>query len=93
MPDVSMLHLAQIDPDTLAEFARTSLLVFRSISHLFMISQGAYPFPRPLGMDERFVQGTRDMIGSTLRTVTEKNCTILEQIREVNPSYGSGTID
>jgi hypothetical protein len=88
MADVSL-----IDADTLTELVRTSHVIFKSITHLFMVKRGVFPFPASLGMDPIFVQGTRSMNLQILSTVSEKNSTILGQIREVNPSYGTGVID
>ena len=93
LPLQSMADVSLIDADTLTELVRTSHVIFKSITHLFMVKRGVFPFPASLGMDPIFVQGTRSMNLQILSTVSEKNSTILGQIREVNPSYGTGVID
>jgi heme/copper-type cytochrome/quinol oxidase subunit 1 len=82
-----------VDPDTTAEFLRTSMLIFKTIGKIHMLNKGVLHLPGSLATDPVFVDSARTMFFMTLRSVSNKNSDLLEQIRQVNPTYGTGAID
>ena len=77
-----------IDPNLLSMFMENCTIIFKSITHLYMLNCGVH---------DSFMESTADsdamnrfMCHFNIRAAVERNSEILDQIRQINPTFGMG---